>query len=50
MKKTAFIMALLALLTMLALTGCKNESMLENFNSDTYVLGEEDPLNWDDIF
>lgn len=50
MKKAALIMALLAVLTMLTLAGCKNESMLDNFSSDTYELGEEDPITWDDIF
>ena len=49
-KKTAIIAALLALLMLLTLGGCKNETMLDNFTSDTYELGEEDPLSWEDIF
>ncbi len=50
MKKSALVAALLALLMVLALGGCKNESMLDNYTSDTFELGEEDPITWDDIF
>lgn len=50
MKIKALVMALLALVSLLILTGCMNETMLENYTSDTYELGEEDPITWDDIF
>ena len=50
MKKIALIAALLAVFAMLGLAGCKDETMLDNYTSDTYELGEEDPITWDDIF
>lgn len=50
MKIKALIMALLALISLLALAGCKNEAMLDNYTSDTFELGGEDPLTLDDIF
>jgi len=49
-KKIALIAALLAVFAMLGLAGCKDETMLDNYTSDTYELGEEDPITWDDIF
>ena len=50
MQKIALIAALLAVFAMLGLAGCKDETMLDNYTSDTYELGEEDPITWDDIF
>ncbi len=50
MKIKAVIMALLALVSLLVLAGCKNEAMLDNYTSDTFELGGEDPLSWDDVF
>jgi|GEM_PF-1525999 len=50
MKIKALIMALLALVSLLALAGCKDESMLDNYTSDTYELGGDDTISWDDIF
>jgi len=50
MKFKALILALLAVLAMFALAGCKNEAMLDNYTSDTFELGEDDPITWDDLF
>ena len=50
MKKSALIALILAALALFALAGCKNEAMLDNYTSDTYELGEEDPVTWDDLF
>ncbi len=48
MKIKAIILTLLALAALLALTGCKNEAMLDNYTSDTFELGEEASVTWDD--
>jgi len=48
-KKIALIAALLAVFAMLGLAGCKDETMLDNYSSDTFELGGEDPLAVDSI-
>lgn len=50
MRFKAVLLALLVLAAMMAFTGCKNEAMLDNYTSDTFELGEDDPLSLDDIF
>ena len=50
MKFKAILMALLVLAALAAFTGCKEEAMLENYTSDTFELGEDDPLSFDDLF
>lgn len=50
MKKCALFALILAALALMMLAGCKNETMLDNYTSDKYELGEEDTVTWDDIF
>lgn len=45
MKIKAIIMAVLMLLAVLAMYGCKDETMLDGYSSDTFILGEDDPLS-----
>jgi len=49
MKIKALILAVLMLLAMAAMLGCKDETMLDNYSSDTFELGGEDPLAVDSI-
>lgn len=49
MKIKAIILAVLMLAAMAVMYGCKNESMLDNYSSDTFELGEEDPLSVNSI-
>ena len=49
MKIKAVILAALMLLAALCLFGCKDESMLDEYSSDTFILGEDDPLSVDGI-
>ena len=48
-KMFALLLAALALLAALSLCGCQDEA-LENYSSDTFEVGEDDPITWDDLF
>lgn len=49
MKIKAIALAALMLLAMLAMYGCRNEAMLDGYSSDTFILGEDDPLSVDSL-
>lgn len=49
MKIKAIVLAVLMLAAMTMLFGCKDESMLDNYSSDTFELGEADPISVDDF-
>lgn len=49
MKIKAIILAILMLAAMVLMFGCKDESMLDNYSSDTFILGEDDSLSIDDL-